>query len=395
MQPLDRRSFMQAGAWMAAMALTSGGSRSSQAQAQTREGKVLDPSASIVRFHGDGLSLTPSETATLLKKLTAASDFEPDSYSRGGVVEVLENRIAKLLGKERAVFMPTGTLANHLAVRSLCATRGRRVIAQADSHLVNDAGDCAQTLSGLNLIPLAAGQSCFTAKDVEEVLARTKGGRVATRVGALSIESPVRRLDNVAVPLAEVEKILAPAREAGVGLHLDGARLPLYSAHMGTDPAAIATLFDTVYVSMYKCFSAPSGAVLAGPASLLDDLYHPRRMFGGGMPSVWPFAAVALHHVDEYPALAAQALAVAEDLFARLQADGRCAVERVPNGTNVFRLRLEKGDPKDWRDKLLQRGVELPRPNAETGVFTCKMNPTWVRSTADDLERALLDSLGT
>ena len=386
---------MQAGAWMAAMALTSGGSRSSQAQSQTQEGDILDPSASLVRFHGDGLSLTPSETAALLQKLTAGADFEPDSYSRGGVVEVLENRIAKLLGKERAVFMPTGTLANHLAVRSLCATRGRRVIAQADSHLVNDAGDCAQTLSGLNLIPLAAGKICFTARDVEEVLARTKSTKVATRVGALSIESPVRRLDNVAIPLDELKKIIAPAREAGVGLHLDGARLPLYSAHLGTDPAAVAALFDTVYVSMYKCFSAPSGAVLAGPASLIDDLYHARRMFGGGMPEVWPFAAVALHHLDGYPASAAQALAVAEDLFARLPADGRCVVERVPNGTNVFRLKLTKGDPASWRQKLLQRGVELPKPNAETGVFTCKMNPTWIRSTAGELEKTLLDSLGT
>ena len=374
---------------MAAMALTSGGSRSSRAQ----EGDVVDPSASIVRFHGDGFSLTPSETSALLQKLTARSDFAPDRYSRGGVVEVLETRIARMLGKERAVFMPTGTLANHLAVRTLCATRGRRVIAQADSHLVNDAGDCAQTLSGLNLIPLAPGQTCFKAQDVEDVLARTRGGRVANRVGALSIESPVRRLDNAAVPLAELEEIVAPARAAGVGLHLDGARLPLYSPHLGVEPAAVAALFDTVYVSLYKCFSAPSGAVLAGPASLLDDLYHQRRMFGGGMPEVWPFAAVGLHHVDEYPALAARALALAEDLFARLQADGRCRVERVPGGTNVFRLRLAQGDPADWRHKLKQRGVELPKPDEETGVFTCKMNPTWVRSTADDLERVLLDNL--
>ena len=389
MRPMNRRRFMQAGAWVSAMALTGGGSGSSRAG----EGDVLDPSSSTVRFQGDGLSLTPAETAALLQKLTAESDFIPDSYSRGGIVEVLEKRIARLLGKERAVFMPTGTLANHLAIRSLCATRGSRVIAQADSHLVNDAGDCLQTLSGLNLIPLAPGSSCFTARDVEDVLARTQSGRVATRVGALSIESPVRRLDNVVISLDELEAVLAPARQAGVGLHLDGARLPLYSPHLGVDPAAVAALFDTVYISLYKCFSAPSGAVLAGPASLLDDLYHPRRMFGGGMPMVWPFAAVALHHVDDYATTAAQALALAEDLFARLNADGRCRVERVPDGTNVFHLSLAKGNPADWREKLLGRGVELPQPNAETGVFTCKMNPTWVRSTADDLEEALLESL--
>jgi len=95
MQPLKRRRFMQVGAGMAAMALASGKSWSSQAPG----GAAMDPSASIVRFTRDGLSLTPSETAALLQKLTAESDFNPDSYSRGGVVEVLETRIAKLLGK--------------------------------------------------------------------------------------------------------------------------------------------------------------------------------------------------------------------------------------------------------------------------------------------------------
>lgn len=353
----------------------------------------MHSSAPVVRFHGDGLSLTPLETATLLQKLTTNSDFDADCYSLGGVVETLEKRMAKLLGKERAVFMPTGTLANHLAVRALCEGRGRRVIAQAGSHLVNDAGDCAQVLSGLNLIPLAPGKSCFTAQDVQGVLERTQSGRVATDIGALSIESPVRRLDNVAVPLGELENAMAPARAAGVGLHLDGARLPLYSPHFGVDPATVSALFDTVYVSLYKCFSAPSGAVLAGPAHLLDNLYHTRRMFGGGMSEAWPFAAVALHHMDEYATTAKQALDVAEELFSRLNTDGRCFIERVPNGTNVFRLNIVGDDPSAWGNKLLQRGVELPKPDAGTGVFTCKINPTWVTSTVDELEKILLGAL--
>ncbi len=348
---------------------------------------------SIIKFHGDGLSLSPAETAVLLQRLAAGPNFTADSYSRGGVVATLETRMAQFLGKERAVFMPTGTLANHLAIRALCASRGRRVLVQAESHLVNDAGDCVQTLSNLNLIPLAPGRTCFTEQDVREILERSQNGKVATPVGAMSIESPVRRLDNVVIPLAELKTILEPARAADIGLHLDGSRLPLYSPHFGIEPADIAGLFDTVYVSLYKCFSAPAGAILAGPAGLLDGMYHSRRMFGGGMNATWPMAAIALHHMDGYAESAAGALTLAEDLFARLNADGRCCIERVSNGTNVFHLRLVKGDPRDWRQKLLLRGVELPEPDAESGLFTCKMNPTWVRTTPDSLERTLLDCL--
>ncbi len=383
MGTLQRRRFLQMGACMAAMSM-SGGARWAGA------GKN-PPRDRIVRFHSDGLSLSPRETSDLLQHLTSIDDFQPDSYSLGGVVEELENRVARQLGKERAVFMPTGTLANHLAVRALCEGRGRRVLTQADSHLVNDTGDCVQILSSLNLIPLAPGRSCFSAGDVERVLTQTNQGKVATRIGVLSVESPVRRLDNVAVPLDELKLALAPARKADIGLHLDGARLPLYTAHFGVDPADVAALFDTVYVSMYKCFNAPSGAVLAGPASLIDNMYHARRMFGGGMPQVWPFAAIALHYLDEFAEQSLQVLSLSEDLFARLAADGRCSIERIPNGTNLFRLTLEEGDPEVWRQRLADRGVELLKPKPGTNVFVCKMNPTWLRSSADELAGLLLE----
>ncbi len=346
--------------------------------------------SSPVRFHGDGLSLTPQETADFLGELTAAQTFVQDSYSCGGIIEELETRMATLLGKERAVFMPTGTLANHLALRALCAPRGRRVVAQAPSHLVNDAGDCAQILSGLNLIPLGKGEPCFSPEELAEILAESRKGKVATPIGAVSIESPIRRLDNVAVPLAELETLSRIARAEGIGLHLDGARLPLYAAHFGIDPATVAHLFDTVYISLYKCFSAPSGAILAGPADLLDGIFHARRMFGGGLQHAWPLAAVALQQMEPYFETARQIVALSEELFIRLQTDGRWHVQRIPQGTNVFHLKLNDGDPGKWRDRVWQNGVELPQPDPKTGVFVCKTNPTWVRATVNELAQALL-----
>ena len=96
-----------------------------------------------------------------------------------------------------------------------------------------------------------------------------------------------------------------------------------------------ASLFDTVYVSMYKYFNAASGAVLAGPKSLLADLYHTRRMFGAGLHRAWPFAAVALHYMPGFEARFAKAVDASEKVIAALSKDPAFAVERVANGTNI------------------------------------------------------------
>ena len=115
----------------------------------------------IVQFRSDGLGLSPTAYLRLLAEVAERRGIAADDYSRDGVVAELEMRIAALLGKEAAVFMPTGTLANHLALRLLART-GRRVLVQRESHLFNDEGDCAQQLSGLNLVPLAPGRATFT-----------------------------------------------------------------------------------------------------------------------------------------------------------------------------------------------------------------------------------------
>src|SRR5258708_14552560 len=143
-----------------------------------------------VHFLSDGLSLTPLEYSRLLARLVEEKDIQADSYSLGGVIEKLEARFAAILGKEQAVFLPTGTLANHLAVRLLAGPK-RRVLAQEQSHLYNDCGDCVQTLSGLNLVPLAPGRATFTADEVRQQLARPNS-RVTKPVSTIHIDTPFR-----------------------------------------------------------------------------------------------------------------------------------------------------------------------------------------------------------
>ncbi len=349
-----------------------------------------DGRSPLVRMDVDGLGLTPSEFASLLQRLSIG--LSPDEYSLGGEVEKLESLFATLLGKETAVFLPSGTLANHLAVRRLAKGRPR-VLVQADSHLYNDSGDCAERLSALNLVPLLPGEATLTRRAVEEALARTASGRVATGVGVVSIESPVRRLRGAMCDLDEMRAISRLARERDIGLHLDGARLFVASAYTGVAPAEYAALFDTVYVSLWKSFSSGSGAILAGSRATLEDLFQDRRMFGGALHAAWPFAAVARHHAPGVIDRLRAGIAVSDGVVAALDSSDAFTVERVPNGTSRLKLTVRGVAAADYRARLASRGVALPEPEAD-GAFWLTVNETWARMPASELASAFRSALG-
>jgi threonine aldolase len=312
--------------------------------------------------------------------------IEADYYSVGGAVAALEQQFAKLLGKKSAVFLPTGTLANHLAVRRLAGS-DRRVLVQAESHLYNDSGDCAEVLSGLTLVPLPSAQTGFTAGQAEEALGRAATGKVETRIGVISIETPVRRLDHAMFDFDEMGRVCALARRHGIRLHLDGARLFNIPHHTGRTVEDFTSLFDTVYVSLWKCFNAASGAILAGSRAHIEGLYHARRMFGGSLPQAWPVAAVALRYATGYLEEYSRAWGVASRFLSALARDERFVVERVPNGTSAFRLRVRGVEPGTLADRLASRQIVVPHP-AENGTFRMIVNTSLNRADPDALARA-------
>ena len=326
---------------------------------------------STVRMVGDGLGLTPRQTAAVLEGLAAGQAITPDWYSVGGAVDHLERQFARELGKDRAIFIPTGTLANHLAVRALAAGHGRAIV-QAESHLYNDAGDCVQRLSGIPLVPLGAGRRDFTLAQVQRVMDRTTTRRVAAPVSVISIETPVRRRYGETFDAGELKNVTAYARDRGIGLHLDGARLHIQAAYEDRPVADYAALFDTVYISLYKSFNTPSGAILAGPKSLLDGMVDTRRMFGSGLPAAWPFAVIASHYARGFISRFGQAVAVSEAFFAELSTRGAFAVERIPYGTNIARLQVKADDLPAFRRRLMAEGIVLSPPR-RTGFWVTSM----------------------
>ena len=342
-----------------------------------------------VNFIYDGLHLTPAEYVQALQSSVEAKAIEPDAYSLGGIVEELEGTFARWLGKPHAVFMPTGTLANHIALRELAGTH-RKVLIQAESHIYNDTGDCAQTLSGLNLIPLAPGRAAFTLEEVQDVLRSLPSGRVATHVGVIAIESPVRRQADAMFGYDEMQRISRFARQEGITLHLDGARLFVESVHSGIAPAEYAALFDTVYVSLSKCFNAAAGAIVAGSRDFTENLYHTRRMFGGSLAQAWPNAAVALQYVDGFLEAYGAAWREAETLFQRLDGHHPFRVEHIPNGTHIVRLHVADTNLDAFSKRLRQRHIHLPPVIPGQQCFALKINPSMNRSCGQALAEAFV-----
>lgn len=352
------------------------------------DGAAVARQSDAVVLYGDGLPRTPELTIERLQALAEGPAIEPDSYSLGGAVAVLEERFAGILGKETAVWMPTGTLANHLAVRRLCGDRPRAIV-QEQSHLYHDEGDGLARLSGINVVPLAPGRPAFTVDELEQALNEADSGRVSNAVGCVVIESPVRRQAGQVVPFDKMVAITALGRDRGVGTHLDGARLYMMSAATGVSVKRYAALFDTVYVSLYKYLGAPIGAVVAGPTDVLDGLYHERRMFGGGIASAALPAALALHGLDGFEERFTQAMSKGRELFADLNSIDGVAVEAFEHGSNIFELRLDSSiDYERLRSSLMSHGVVVKEDSDGWPTSLLSINETILRRENSQLVEA-------
>src|SRR6187431_1350785 len=378
MDPITRRGFV--GTLGATVGATIGGACLPYVPALASSAIEADR---VVHTSGDGIGITPREYSSLLNRLCEGKSVAADNYLLGGEVERFEQHWAQLLGKETAVFMPSGTLANHLALRTLAGTK-RRVIVPEMSHVYNDTGDACQTLSGLTLMPLAPGRATFTVGDIEAVLARTAGGRVATDVGAVLIESPIRRLSGQMFDWDQAKRITAFARSKGIATHLDGARLFIASAYTGISPAEYSAQFDTVYISLWKYFNCGIGAILAGPKKVLDGMFHVRRMFGGNLAVGWNAALVANHFMDGFEGRLKSAVQTSETFYTAMAKHPKFTIERIPNGTNLTRVTFKGVSVAEVGKRLGERGIALSGP-AGPGTITMGVNETWNRMPAADL----------
>lgn len=340
----------------------------------------------MLNFADDCAPLSPQAMAARLAELTAGGDVTADYYGDGGPVTQLEQEIAALLGKEAAVMYPTGTMANLMAVRLLAAGRpGSRFVVQADSHLYNDAGDNLNFAAGISMAPLVSEGASFTPDQLRREIARAASARVSAQIVGVAIETPSRRHANRRFDPEAMAGVIGMARNAGIPLLLDGARIFIEAAWAEKTPAEIAAPFDFVYVSLYKYLDAPFGAVLAGSKAALAGQHHERRRHGGGMYQMWPAALLALRALprqrENWRAVRMQAEAV----FTALQAAG-LPVFREPLDSNVLRLPVT-GSAEEMVAQAKAEGVRVPPPG-KSG-WALKANESWLAHTPDGITAAM------
>ena len=345
----------------------------------------------FINLVDDGVVPTPKEMARRLADLTANGDITADYYGKGGPVEALETAVATLFAKQRAVMLPTGTMANRLALQLMARGPGPRVIVHRDSHLFNDAGDNA-TASGITLVPVAGPGAGFDPDQVESEIARAASARVKATVGGIVIETPSRRLHNRIFDLTAREGVVAVANAHGIPLLLDGARVFIESAWTGLSPSEIAKPFDFVYLSLYKYLTAPFGAVLAGPADALDDLFHERRRQGGGLYQMWPAALLALDSLPGQMDLWRRTRVASEAVLAALRVGG-ATVDVYPDGSNCATLSIGRDAALHGETSERARSARLKFASPLSGTLQIKANASWLSAPPEDVANRVLSAL--
>ena len=346
-----------------------------------------DDSGPVV-FSGDGEPHTPESTIERLNKLLAENKLQPDNYSLGGTVEELETRMAAELGKEAAIWMPTGTMANILGLRKHCGTNAR-IALQEQSHIYQDEGDALSRLCGLNAIPLAPNRPYFTVEELNELLELSVTGRVLNPVGAVSIESPVRRQAGQIMPWDEMKTVTDLCHEELIPVHLDGARLYMMSAATGISIIQYTELFDSIYVSSYKYFGAPFGGILAGTKEFIKDMFNDRRMFGGGIPFGYIAAALSLDGVDGFEEKFAKSLSKAESLFNEISKLPKLSVKKFEHGSNIFELIVDEPAKTDQLvANLKDQNIVVKWPNPEWHAPLLHVNPSILRKSNEEIVQA-------
>jgi threonine aldolase len=265
-----------------------------------------------------------------MRAAIASAEVGDDALGDDPTVRRLEQRIATLLGKEAAVFFPSGIMANETALAVLCPP-GTEVICEAACHFVDWELGAPAVLAGVQLRGVRTADGVLTAELVTAAL-RPRSLRYQLQTSAITLENTHNAAGGRVLPLPHMRGIRAVASEHGLPVHLDGARLWNAAAASGVAVAEYAALADTVMVTLSKGLGCPAGSLLAGEAERMERARVVRRRLGGTMRQTGILAAAGLYALDHHRARLHEDHARAR-LLARLASDvpGLCVGEPETN----------------------------------------------------------------
>ncbi len=311
---------------------------------------------------------TVTRPTAAMRAAIAAAVVGDDQYGEDTLTNELQQHCAALLGKEAALWLPSGTMANQVALRTLTRP-GDEVITSREAHAGwHETGGGAAN-AGVQLVEVGQG-GLFTLADFEAAI-KPRGLPVFPPTTLVQIENTHNRGGGLVFPQAEAERICAAARERGMASFLDGARLWNAAVASARTEAELAAPFDLVAVAFSKGLGAPGGSLLAGRRELIAAATRHRRMFGGAMRQTGFYAAAALHGIKHHRERLAEDHRHARLLGAALAALPSVQLDLGTVQTNIVVFHLQSGAPD---------GATLVAQAREQGVLLNAFAPRTVRA---------------
>ena len=285
---------------------------------------------------------TVTRPTDAMRAAMAIAEVGDDQYGEDTTTSRLQARCAELLGKEAALWLPSGTMANQVALRVLTRP-GDEVVVSRESHAGWHETGGAAANAGVQLHEVGSG-GVFSAEQFIAAI-KPRGLPVFPPTTLVEIENTHNRAGGVIVPQEEILRICAAARERGLASFLDGARLWNAAVASGRSEAELAAPFDLVAVAFSKGLGAPGGSLLAGTKELITSAQRHRRMLGGAMRQTGFYAAAALFGIDQHRARLAEDHANARLLAERLAGHRLLALDLGTVQTNIVVFQLVEGAP--------------------------------------------------
>ena len=277
-----------------------------------------------------------------MRAVMAAAEVGDDQYGEDPGINRLQERVAALLGKEAALWLPTGTMANQAALR-LLTRPGDDVVVSREAHAVWHEAGASGRNAGVQFTEAGTGMT-FTAAEFRAAC-KPQGHFLYPGTALVEIENTHNRGGGIVWPQEEVGEICAAAREMNVASFLDGARLWNAAVASGVAPAALAAPFDLVSVALSKGLGAPGGSLLAGSRELISRAMRERRMLGGAMRQAGIFGAAGLYALEHHYARLAEDHDNARRIAGVLAGSGRIRLDPATVQTNILVFDLGDGAP--------------------------------------------------
>ena len=349
----------------------------------------------VVKFFGDGELFDGPAYWEQLQQANSKQPIIVDRYGAGGAVADLEKKFEAITGKEKAIYMPSGTMANQLAI-SVLSGDNTKVFLQDTSHVYRDEADAAQSVFTKRLMPLAKNETFFTAAALKQAVDGLNSEEVfKSGIGCVSVENPVRRMDERMVPIDEIKKISDYCRSNNIKLHLDGARIYMASAWSGVSIKEYAEYFDTIYISLYKYLGASGGAVLCGDKLVIDKMPHMIKIHGGNMFGNWLNAAMALHRLEGAMERLNGAIKRSKEIFSSLNQIPGFKINELEGGTNIYSMQIPAGiNGRKFSAHLATKYfIRMPGPG-KNGEIKITVNETLLYRDAKYISDAIKDAMG-